>query len=119
MSRAILSGGHEAFTADLRIRFRNKVCVGGAVVAGGWMVSIEMSKILAKLSHVRRRRGKSSWLGWVWWRNKPTGCVRIAVFSSRIEKRLELSFDRVQIGFASIFSLDIAVAFDQKAQREP
>jgi hypothetical protein len=63
MSRAILSGGHEAFTADLRTRFRNKVCVWDAVVASGWMVSIEMRKILAKLSHVRRRRGKSSWLG--------------------------------------------------------
>ena len=35
MSKAILSGGDEAFTADLRIRFRKKICVGDSVLVNG------------------------------------------------------------------------------------
>ena len=48
MSKAIISGGDEAFTADLRIRFRKKVCVGDVVHVNGWIVSIEKRKIQAE-----------------------------------------------------------------------
>jgi uncharacterized protein (TIGR00369 family) len=50
MSKAILSGGDEAFTADLRIRFRKKVCVGDVVHVNGWIVSSEKRKIEAEAS---------------------------------------------------------------------
>lgn len=50
MSKAILSGGDEAFTADLRIRFRKKICVGDVVFVNGWVVSVEKRKILAEAS---------------------------------------------------------------------
>lgn len=50
MSKAILSGGNEAFTADLRIRFRNKICVGDSVFVSGWVVSVEKRKIMAEAS---------------------------------------------------------------------
>lgn len=48
MAKAIISGGREAFTVDLRIRFRKKVCVGDVVSVSGWIVSIEKRKILAE-----------------------------------------------------------------------
>jgi uncharacterized protein (TIGR00369 family) len=48
MSKAIILGGHEAFTADLRIRFHKKVCVGDVVSVSGWVVSVEKRKILAE-----------------------------------------------------------------------
>jgi uncharacterized protein (TIGR00369 family) len=48
MSKAIISGGYEAFTADLRIRFHKKVCVGDVVLVSGWVVSVEKRKILAE-----------------------------------------------------------------------
>lgn len=48
MAKAIISGGHEAFTADLRIRFRKKVCVGDVVSVSGWVVNVEKRKILAE-----------------------------------------------------------------------
>lgn len=50
MSKAIISGGDEAFTADLRIRFRKKVCVGDIVLVNGWVVSAEKRRILAEAS---------------------------------------------------------------------
>ena len=50
MSKAIISGGDEAFTADLRIRFRKKVCVGDVVFVNGWVVSVEKRKIQAEAS---------------------------------------------------------------------
>lgn len=50
MSKAILSGGGEAFTAHLRVRFRNKICVGDSVFVSGWVVSVEKRKILAEAS---------------------------------------------------------------------
>lgn len=50
MSKAIISGGDEAFTADLRIRFRNKVCVKDVVLVSGWVVRAEKRKILAEAS---------------------------------------------------------------------
>jgi uncharacterized protein (TIGR00369 family) len=48
MSKAIISEGHEAFTADLRIRFRKKVCVGDVISISGWVVSVEKRRILAE-----------------------------------------------------------------------
>lgn len=48
MSKAIISEGHEAFTADLRIRFRKKVCIGDVVSISGWVVSVEKRRILAE-----------------------------------------------------------------------
>lgn len=48
MSKAILSGGDEAFTADLRIRFRKKVCVEDVIQVHGWVVSVAKRKILAE-----------------------------------------------------------------------
>lgn len=48
MSKAIIAGGHEAFTADLRIRFRKKVCVGDLVSISGWVVHVEKRKILTE-----------------------------------------------------------------------
>jgi len=50
MSKAIISGGDEAFTADLRIRFRRKVCVGDVVLVNGWVVSVEKRRIQAEAS---------------------------------------------------------------------
>ncbi len=50
MSKAIISSGAEAFTADLRIRFRKKVCVGEVVQINGWVVSVVKRKILAEAS---------------------------------------------------------------------
>ncbi len=50
MSKAILSGGDEAFTAELRIRFRKKVRVGDVVRVSGWVIRIEKRKILAEAS---------------------------------------------------------------------
>lgn len=50
MSKAILSGGDEAFTADLRIRFRGKVCVGDVVRVNAWVVSVAKRRILAEAS---------------------------------------------------------------------
>ncbi|MDR3751179.1 MAG: PaaI family thioesterase [Terracidiphilus sp.] len=50
MSKAILSGGNEAFTADLRIRFRKKICVDDAAFVRGWVVSVEKRKVLAEAS---------------------------------------------------------------------
>ena len=48
MSKAILSGGDEAFTADLRIRFRKKVSVAEVIVVNGWVVSAEKRRIMAE-----------------------------------------------------------------------
>lgn len=50
MSKAIISGGNEAFTADLRIRFRKKICVGDIVFVNGWVVQAEKRRILAEAS---------------------------------------------------------------------
>lgn len=48
MSKAILSGGDEAFTAELRVRFRKKVSVGEVVVVNGWVVSAAKRRIMAE-----------------------------------------------------------------------
>ena len=50
MSKAIIARGDQAFTADLRIRFRKKICVGDVVLVNGWVVSVEKRKILAEAS---------------------------------------------------------------------
>lgn len=50
MSKAIISGGDEAFTADLKIRFRKKICIGDVVFVNAWVVSVEKRKILAEAS---------------------------------------------------------------------
>ena len=50
MSKAIISGGDEAYTADLRIRFRRKICVGDVVLVNGWVVSVEKRRIQAEAS---------------------------------------------------------------------
>ena len=52
MSKAILCGGDQAFTADLRIRFRKKVNVGDVVTVEGWVVEIDRRRILAEGSLV-------------------------------------------------------------------
>ncbi|MGC9158840.1 MAG: PaaI family thioesterase, partial [Terracidiphilus sp.] len=48
MSKAILSGGGEAFTVDLRIRFRRKVCLGEVILVNGWVVSTAKRRIQAE-----------------------------------------------------------------------
>jgi acyl-coenzyme A thioesterase PaaI-like protein len=50
MFKAIISVGNEAFTADLRIRFRKKVCVSDVVTVNGWVVQVEKRRILAEAS---------------------------------------------------------------------
>ncbi len=50
MSKAIISGGYQAFTADLRIRFRKKVCVGETISVNGWVVDVQKRRILAESS---------------------------------------------------------------------
>jgi len=49
MSKSIISEGDEAFTADLRIRFRKKVCVEDVVFVSGWVVNVEKRKYWQKL----------------------------------------------------------------------
>jgi len=50
MAKAIISGGDQGFTADLRIRFRKKVSVDEVVFVTGWVVSAEKRRILAEAS---------------------------------------------------------------------
>jgi uncharacterized protein (TIGR00369 family) len=50
MSKAIHSKGDEAFTADLRIRFRKKLCVNDVVTVNGWVVRADKRRILAEAS---------------------------------------------------------------------
>ncbi len=50
MSKAIHSGGDEAFTAELRVRFRKKLCVGDIALVSGWVVSSARNRILAEAS---------------------------------------------------------------------
>jgi acyl-coenzyme A thioesterase PaaI-like protein len=50
MAKAIISGGDQGFTADLRIRFRKKVSVDELVFVKGWVVSAEKRRILAEAS---------------------------------------------------------------------
>jgi hypothetical protein len=48
MSKALILHGYEAFTVDLRIRFRKTVCVGDVVSVSGWVLCVEKRKILAE-----------------------------------------------------------------------
>jgi acyl-coenzyme A thioesterase PaaI-like protein len=50
MAKAIISGGDQGFTADLRIRFRKKVSVDEVVFVNGWVVSAEKRRIMAEAS---------------------------------------------------------------------
>jgi acyl-CoA thioesterase FadM len=48
MSKAIISEGYEALTAELKIRFRAKVKVDEELRVRGWVVSMKKRKILAE-----------------------------------------------------------------------
>lgn len=48
MSKAIIYDGNEAFTADLRIRFRKKVCADDVVFVKGWVVTAAKRRIMAE-----------------------------------------------------------------------
>jgi acyl-coenzyme A thioesterase PaaI-like protein len=48
MSKAIISEGYEALTAELRIRFSMKVRVDEELNVRGWVVSVQKRKILAE-----------------------------------------------------------------------
>lgn len=50
MAKAILSGGDEAFTVNLRIRFREKACIGDIALVNGWVVNAAKRRILAEAS---------------------------------------------------------------------
>ncbi len=50
MSKAIISKGYEALTAELKIRFRKKISVDEKLCVRGWMISVQKRKILAEAS---------------------------------------------------------------------
>ena len=50
MSKALIARGHEALTAELRVRFKDKVSVGDALRVRGWVVEIRKRIILAEAS---------------------------------------------------------------------
>jgi hypothetical protein len=50
MSQAILSAGYSALTAEIRVRFRNKVSVNDDLCVRGWVVSVRKRKIVAESS---------------------------------------------------------------------
>lgn len=50
MSKAIIFAGHEAFTAEMKIRFRRKVRIGETLCVRGWVVAVRKRKIMAEAS---------------------------------------------------------------------
>lgn len=48
MSQAIISAGYTALTAEIRVRFRNKVSVNDNLCVRGWILSIRKRKIVAE-----------------------------------------------------------------------
>ncbi len=50
MSKAIIAQGLEAFTIDLRVRFKQKLRTGETVSARGWMVQHQKRRITAEAS---------------------------------------------------------------------
>lgn len=50
MSKAIIAQGLEAFTVDLRVRFKQKLRTGETVWARGWMVQHQKRRITAEAS---------------------------------------------------------------------
>lgn len=48
MSKAIHFGGDEAYTVELRIRFRKKLSVDDIALVSGWVVSSARNRILAE-----------------------------------------------------------------------
>lgn len=50
MSKAIVARGLDAFTVDLRVRFRRKLRTGETVSARGWMVQHQKRRITAEAS---------------------------------------------------------------------
>ncbi|HEY0308482.1 MAG TPA: PaaI family thioesterase [Acidobacteriaceae bacterium] len=48
MSKAIISEGYQALTAELKIRFRAKVSVDEELRVQGWVVSVQKRKIVAE-----------------------------------------------------------------------
>jgi hypothetical protein len=52
MSQAIIAAGYEALTAEMRIRFRNKVSVNDVLSVRGWVVRVQKRKVVAEGSLV-------------------------------------------------------------------
>ncbi|MGO8720328.1 MAG: PaaI family thioesterase [Acidobacteriaceae bacterium] len=50
MSKAIIASGMEAFTAELRVRFKQKLHTGETVQIRGWMVQKQKRRITAEAS---------------------------------------------------------------------
>jgi acyl-coenzyme A thioesterase PaaI-like protein len=50
MSKAIIAGGMEAFTVELRVRFKQKLHTGETVQIRGWVVERHKRKITAEAS---------------------------------------------------------------------
>jgi acyl-coenzyme A thioesterase PaaI-like protein len=50
MSQAIVSAGYSALTAEIRVRFRNKVSVNDTLCVRGRMVGVRKRKIVAESS---------------------------------------------------------------------
>jgi len=48
MSQAILSAGYTALTAEIRVRFRNKVSVNDNLRVRGWILSVRKRKIVTE-----------------------------------------------------------------------
>jgi acyl-coenzyme A thioesterase PaaI-like protein len=50
MSKAIIANGMEAFTVELRVRFKQKLHTGETVLVRGWMVQQQKRRITAEAS---------------------------------------------------------------------
>jgi acyl-coenzyme A thioesterase PaaI-like protein len=50
MSKAIIACGWEAFTVELRVRLRERVCPGEELRVQGWVVEKRKRRILAEAS---------------------------------------------------------------------
>jgi hypothetical protein len=48
MSQAIISAGYSALTAEIHVRYRNKVSVSDTLCVRGWVVSVRKRKIVAE-----------------------------------------------------------------------
>ncbi len=50
MSQSIITAGHTALTAEMRVRFRDKVSINDGLVVRGWVVRTQKRKIVAESS---------------------------------------------------------------------
>jgi uncharacterized protein (TIGR00369 family) len=50
MSQSIITAGHMALTAEMRVRFRKKVSINDDLFVRGWVVRIQKRKIVAESS---------------------------------------------------------------------